>query len=179
MSGAAMTAISDFPGTARFEVIRLLGSGAMGEVYEARDRDQEVRVAIKVLRRMDARVLYRFKREFRVVQELAHPNLAALGELHHEGQLWFFTMELVEGVDLLRHVWRPELDEARLRAVLRQLFEALVFLHAAGKVHRDVKPSNVMVTPAGRLVLLDFGLVTDADQTHASSDDIVGTPAYM
>src|SRR5688572_33208019 len=132
----------------------------MGEVYEVLDREHDARVAAKVMRRLDAHVLYRFKREFRTVQELAHPNLAALGELHEVDGRWFFTMELVDGVDFLHHVRG---SEERLRGALRQLCEALAFLHASGKVHRDIKPSNVLVTPAARLVLLDFGLVTDAD----------------
>jgi len=199
--------LASFAGTSRFEVMRLLGAGGMGEVYEVRDREQDARLALKVLRRRDARFLYRFKREFRVVQELSHPNLAALGELHEEDGTWFFTMELVDGVDFLAHVCgrrhvniedytatldiprgsgrgrgistRPRPDIALLRAALRQLFEALAFLHAAGKVHRDVKPSNVLVSPSGRVVLLDFGLVTESDAIRQSSDDIVGTPAYM
>jgi eukaryotic-like serine/threonine-protein kinase len=147
-----------FSGTPRFEVVRFLGAGGMGEVYEVLDREHDARLAAKVMRRLDAHVLYRFKREFRIVQELAHPNLAALGELHELGGLWFFTMELVDGVDFLHHVRDPAFDEVRLRAALRQLCEALAFLHAHGKVHRDVKPTNVLVTPAGRVVLLDFGL---------------------
>src|SRR5262245_17976645 len=94
-----------FQGTSRFHVLRLLGSGGMGEVYEVLDQQQDVRVALKVLRAVDARLLYHFKREFRALQELVHPNLAALGQLHEEHGLWFFTMELVEGLSLLQHVW--------------------------------------------------------------------------
>src|SRR5690349_602361 len=93
-----------FAGTDRFEIVRVLGAGGMGEVYEALDRSDDTRVALKVLRKLDARVLYRFKREFRSLQELEHPGLVALGELHDVDGLWFFTMELVDGIDLFTYV---------------------------------------------------------------------------
>ncbi|HZN91608.1 MAG TPA: AAA family ATPase, partial [Myxococcales bacterium] len=89
--------------------------------------------------------------------------------------------ELLHGEDLLAHVragWPPpRFDEARLRAALPQLVRGLMALHAAGKIHRDVKPSNVMVTTAGRVVLMDFGLAIDA--VDASEESLIGTPHYM
>ncbi len=166
-----------FTGTERYEVVRVLGSGGMGEVYEVVDREQDAHVALKLLHRSDPRFVHRFKREFRALQGLAHPNLCALGQLHEVGGWWFFTMELVDGVDFREHVRG---SEDRLRAALRQLCEALCFLHDAGKVHRDIKPSNLLVTAAGRLVVLDFGLVTESEPAlQSTGGDIVGTPAYM
>jgi serine/threonine protein kinase len=70
-------------------------------------------------------------------------------------------------------------DEGRLRSALAQLVSALVAVHAAGRVHRDVKPANILVTAEGRVVLLDFGLATALAQTSSEIDDVVGTPAYM
>ncbi len=96
----------EFEGTERFEIIRCLGTGGMGVVYEANDREQEVKVALKTLRTHDAETLLRFKNEFRALQEINHPNLVRLGELFEERGHWFFTMELVHGVDFIRHV-RP------------------------------------------------------------------------
>ncbi|HEX6836788.1 MAG TPA: AAA family ATPase, partial [Polyangia bacterium] len=102
----------EFAGTERFEVLRCLGAGGMGVVYEAYDRERQARVALKTLRSMSADGLLRFKREFRDFLDLAHPNLISLGELFSEGRDWFFTMELVEGTSFLDHV-RPSTDKGK------------------------------------------------------------------
>jgi serine/threonine protein kinase/tetratricopeptide (TPR) repeat protein len=222
----ALVAPADLTLPERFEIVRPLGEGGMGMVFEAFDRERNARVALKTLkrlvtRRQGAQALLRFKREFRALQDLHHRNLVSLGELIAEGEQWFFTMELVEGLDLLAYV-RPRppmeaeglavldaprekysssvddppmqflrmpsqrvrsapavLDEVRLRSALPQLASGLDALHAAGKVHRDIKPSNIRVTPAGRVVLLDFGLVADVAERPSIDGDITGTPAYM
>jgi serine/threonine protein kinase len=203
------------PETSRFQIVRRLGAGGMGVVFEARDLLRGTRVALKVLRRLGPEALLRFKTEFRALQDLQHPNLVRLDELISDGSQWFLTMELVPGVDFLAHVGvaaaaaddaptltrtlddaeragpaappgaavssRPpaprRFDEARLRPALAQLVQGLAALHAAGKVHRDVKPSNVLVTPEGRVVLLDFGVVGDV--RRGPDSHIVGTPIYM
>jgi tetratricopeptide (TPR) repeat protein len=194
----------------RFRVVRCIGSGATGVVYEAHDRDLGADVAIKLLRQMHPRAITRFKQEFRALQDLEHPNLVGFGELLEEDGQLLFTMELVRGVDFLSYV-RPRaagelvsydtaatsasdrtpvvaarpspgmrLDEARLRHALAELGRGLSALHGAGKVHRDVKPSNVLITAEGRVVLLDFGLLVDeATEDSWSSPAIVGTPLYM
>jgi hypothetical protein len=156
----------------RFEVVAQLGAGGMGEVYRAHDRTRGAEVALKVLRDLDAGALLRFKNEFRALHDVEHPNLVRLHELHEDRGTWFFTMQLVDGVDVL--TWIGD-DEARLRQVLPQIARALQRLHDDGLVHRDVKPSNIRVTPPGTAIVLDFGLVA------ASWDaaDAGGTPAYM
>jgi hypothetical protein len=152
----------------------------MGVVFEALDRERQTRVALKTLRFLDGEMLARFKREFRALQDLHHPNLVNLGELIEEGGHWFYTMELVDGVHFLEWVRDGgKLDEARLRAALPQLAAGLDTLHHAGKVHRDVKPSNIVVTRGGRVVLLDFGLVVEAGRNMSITRSIVGTAAYM
>jgi len=195
-----------FAGTKRFRITRELGSGGMGVVYEAFDQETKAVVALKTLRHADARSLDRFKREFRAVQGLEHPNVVSLGELLEDGGEWFFTMELVEGSSFLSYVRRQgvlgpsashmagdahrvvaentnaptwQCDEVRLRAALRQLACGLLALHDRGLVHRDIKPSNILITPAGRTVLMDFGLIMDAGTSLHSTADAVGTPAYM
>lgn len=236
--------VDNFTGTSRFKIVRRIGAGGMGVVYEALDRECNARVALKTLRAFSPTALLYLKREFRALQDVNHPNLVNLGELIQDGDRWFFTMELIDGVDFIEWVrgtstisaglnlaeasrgapvvtmprderWKvgtldtmvggPDatglqpiphggpsapsyeppaaaetFDEQRLRAAAGQLASGLVALHAAHKVHCDVKPSNVLVTRTGRVVLLDFGLVTDIVQEGASgTNEIVGTAAYM
>ena len=209
----------------RFEVLRQLGAGGMGVVYEAVDRARGTRVAVKTLHKLtDPDAIERFKREFRTIQDVAHPNLIALFELLQTERSLCFTMELVAGTDFL--VWarrrpgteaplseaplhalqtgaldnteltddvaaiapvtpraaRPitSVDEVRLRLMLPQLVAGLHALHRAGKVHRDLKPTNVMITPEGRVVVLDFGVVADLAPDPGKQDAFVaGTLVYM
>ncbi|MCA9677185.1 MAG: serine/threonine protein kinase, partial [Myxococcales bacterium] len=160
----------------RFELIRVLGEGGMGVVYAARDAERGEVVALKLLRRIGGEELFRFKHEFRALQDLRHPNLVTLRELLADGETWLYTMDLVDGVDLLTWV---DGDPERLRAAVIQLAAGLDALHGAGKIHRDIKPSNVLVTRDGRVVLVDFGLVTERDRGDSLDEHIVGTAAYM
>ncbi|WP_437945274.1 protein kinase [Sorangium sp. So ce296] len=98
--------------TARFTIGRRLGEGAFGVVYEAHDRERGARVAMKSLHRLDPVALYRFKREFRALSEVVHPNLVALHELFSEDDRWFFTMDLIEGADFLSAVRGPSAQRA-------------------------------------------------------------------
>ncbi len=198
----------DFRGTERFRVIRQLGEGGTGVVYEAEDVARGQLVALKTLKQHDLDTLYRLKREFRALADLSHPNLVHLYDMVLEGGSCFFTMELVRGVSFTSYCrpghedvrdWafgnedtlpgqvealsrpRPRVDEERLRRVLPQLVTGLGALHDAGMVHRDIKPSNVLIHEDGRLVLLDFGLVADLDDSVGDSlaGHIVGTVEYM
>ncbi|MBL9013017.1 MAG: AAA family ATPase, partial [Myxococcales bacterium] len=167
----------------RFRIVRCIGSGATGDVYEAVDRERGGRTAIKALRLQHPLAISRFKHEFRVLQDLEHPNLVSLGELIEENGRLFFTMELIDGSDFLSYV-RPtgtSFDEPRLRHAFAELGQALEALHARGLVHRDIKPSNVLVTKEDRLVMLDFGLAADVEEHRPtwSGPTIVGTPHYM
>jgi eukaryotic-like serine/threonine-protein kinase len=171
-----------FAGTKRFEILARLGSGGMGVVYEALDRQRSTKVALKTLPGVSPDGLLRLKNEFHALQGIHHPNLVTLGELICEDGQWFFTMELIEGQDFSSYVRPsdPGLDEWRLRAALSQLAEGLIALHAAQKIHRDIKPSNILVTRAARVVLLDFGLAQDMiDSDRHKESSIFGTAAYM
>src|SRR5687767_241641 len=94
-------------GEDRFQLGENLGSGGTGVVYRAHDRRLGHDVALKLLRNASARDLYRFKREFRILADLVHPNLVALHELHTAGDEWFFTMELIDGVPFIDRVRPP------------------------------------------------------------------------
>ena len=172
-------------------------------------------VALKVLRFAEADSLYRFKKGFRSLADIRHPNLVSFYELLSRDGLWFFSMELVPGRDFLEALAVPDggedigvlkrdpdrvdsrgsedrafhpspvefraPDSEHVRRVLLQLARGLHALHRNGKVHRDIKPPNVLVTEEGRTVLLDFGLVTELQRVGlpAAEPLTVGTPAYM
>ena len=191
----------------RFEIGRGLGAGTFGAVYEARERATSARLALKKLSLADAGAIYGFKQEFRALADVAHENLVGLHELFSEGDGLYLAMELVLGVDFLAHVRKrehsvddPTLDEARiqgaprsrpasraapadptrLRAALKQLALGVLAIHRAGKLHRDLKPQNVLVTAEGALKILDFGLVAGLSRrSGAGARGVVGTPAYM
>jgi hypothetical protein len=163
-----------FVGTKRFELRRKLGSGGFGDVYEARDREHGTIVALKALRSSQPEWIYRFKREFRIVGDLAHPNLVRLYELFVEDDRWYLTMELIEGLPLGEHLRRaPD----QLRSCFGQLALGIAELHRARCIHRDLKPSNVLVEATGRVVLLDFGLAVH--QRMSQNSALSGTPPYM
>ncbi len=208
-------------GSERFELTRLLGSGSMGQVYEAVDRKRGARVAVKALNLSTPEMRLHLKREFRALHGLQHPNLVSFGELVEDDGELFLTMELVEGVSFYEYVCGvpqrrfreqhqlalmatmlpehegpesgdedaavrdldtrpPAFDEQRLRSTLSQLAIGLDALHQFGKIHRDVKPSNVLVTEQGRVVILDFGLAIDPTEASDWSEvAVVGTVAYM
>jgi eukaryotic-like serine/threonine-protein kinase len=182
--GARSRPQGEFTGTDRFTVMRELGSGGMGIVYAVHDRLRDQTVALKTLLHADPAAIHYLKQEFRGLADVAHPNLVSLYELVIEPPRCFFTMELVNGVNLVDDLRRSpgsvswRLD--RLRFVFRQLADGLCELHRSGKLHRDIKPSNVLVTPEGRVVILDFGLIadvtTDSDGGAAAP---AGTPAYI
>ena len=174
-------------------MLRRLGAGGMGVVYAVHDGLRNEAVALKTLRRADPAEISRLKREFRSLADLAHPNVVCLHELVVEPDTCFFTMELVDGVQ--RAGLRPHTgcgrgacqrcrgqraDAGLVRSVLRQLVAGVSELHGKGKLHRDIKPSNIMVRPDGRVVILDFGLMSDARPGEAAADDrMAGTPAYL
>ncbi len=176
-------------------------------MYEVRDHQRGTMLALKRLAQLDAQSLHRFKREFRSLVDVAHPNLVALHELFSDDEGTFFTMDLVPGIEFVAWVrstsaaFAPTVtangsvdataatvdvhalsafDERRLRAALGQLATAVSAIHAAGMVHRDLKPSNVLVRDDGRVVVLDFGLVTaTAPDKSALGTIAAGTPAFM
>ena len=170
-----------------YQLVSSIGRGGMGVVYRAHDTRRDRIVALKTLQRIDPSALHRFKREFRTLAGLSHRNLVTLYELLCEGDRWCFTMELVDGVTFDRYLSTAALADIRtrwdrIRAAFRQLAEGVQALHNAQKLHRDIKPRNALVTPDGRVVVLDFGLAAELDHegTYESAErHLVGTAAYM
>ncbi len=170
-------------GSTRFEPLAPLGRGHMGVVYRVRDRETGTEVALKTFRTRSADQLYRLKQEFRALADIVHPGLVELYELFAVDDTCFFTMEYVEGVDFLHYVRGDDgaVDVGRFVDAAGQLADGLAAVHAAGKLHRDVKPSNVLVTGEGRAVLLDFGLATalGIEGPGHYAPGAAGTLAYM
>lgn len=179
----------------RYTIVGRLGRGAMGEVFEAEPLEPGApSVALKAVLGMSPDGLVRFKREFRALAEVRHPNVIQLHELTFQGNRLFFSMELIRGKSFVEYLcgpardsaqtlYAPAVDFGRVRNAMRQLAEGVQAIHEAGFLHRDLKPSNVLVEPSGRVVILDFGLVRDIDAEEGvgvTADGVVlGTPLYM
>src|SRR5215472_12727498 len=144
---------------ASYRIVRLLGKGGMGEVYEAYDERLKRRVALKTLRPSlagDGARIERLKREARAASALNHPYILTIYDFGREGDTQFIVSELVEGASLRELIGYLSTSQALDYA--RQIGEALKAAHAAGIVHRDIKPENIMVRPDGYVKVLDFGL---------------------
>jgi len=153
----------------RFKVLRLIGRGGMGQVYEARDLELGVRVALKTIRpeiASDRATLARFKQEIELARRVAHPNVCRIHDLEHhrppagrgEGEIVFLTMELLDGKALRQVIDAKPLPVERLLHLAIQIADALEAAHQKGVIHRDIKPANIYVTDRGEAKVLDFGL---------------------
>jgi serine/threonine-protein kinase len=171
----------------RYEVVALLGEGAMSRVYRAHDPDIGRTVAIKVLREEllgDKAYVARFLREARSAGSLVHPNIVTVFDVGEVDGTPYIAMECVEGEPLSRRLRSGRRFGAREAvSIAQQIADALDFAHRNGVVHRDIKPSNVLFTAdAGRVKLVDFGIAhidaTD-DEERTRTGAIIGTPRYM
>ena len=179
----------------RFNILEVLGEGAMGVVYRARDTLLRRDVALKLIKPAlaeEPRNRSRFLRECQAAATINHPGVATIYEAGEteDGRL-FLASELVEGETLKDKVGRGPLPPAEVVEIGIQLADALAAAHTEGAIHRDIKPSNLMLTPEGRLKVLDFGLARLVAPDNSDFDDdaptldqtvegaVVGTPAYM
>jgi eukaryotic-like serine/threonine-protein kinase len=167
----------------RWQIIDVLGTGGMGTVYRARDRELDETVALKMVKRetLGPDALERFRREVKLARRVSHRNVARVFELgEHEGER-FFTMELIEGESL-----RSLLDRVgpmpmnRLIEIGVAIARGLDAAHQVGVVHRDLKPDNVLVGLDGRIAITDFGIAASLEQSGAAeTTSFAGTPMYM
>jgi CheY-like chemotaxis protein len=169
----------------RFEVLEEIGSGGMGMVYRALDRELGDQVAIKTLRPellQDATLLERFKSEIRLARHISSKHVVRTHDIGERDGIYYLTMEYVEGITVRELLdTRGRLGTAPTLAIASQLAQSLVAAHEQGVIHRDIKPQNLLLDAAGVLKVMDFGVARlaggNANLTEAGM--IVGTPSYM
>jgi hypothetical protein len=182
-----------------YRVVEKIGEGGMGEVWKAQDTTLGREVAIKILPEAFAahpERLARFEREAKLLAALNHPSIATIHGLHEADDVRFLAMELVDGEDLAQRLKGGALPRAEALTIGLRVAEALEAAHERGIVHRDLKPANVLVTPDGKVKVLDFGLARAFETDPASGEVsptmsptltsagtvagmILGTAAYM
>jgi eukaryotic-like serine/threonine-protein kinase len=172
----------------RYELVRVLGKGAMGIVYEGRDPNLDRRVAIKTVKvenlSEEAAAEYesRFRTEARSAARLQHPNIVSVYDSDRDGNNAFLVMEYIQGEDLKHYLdkgARYSLEQS-LR-MIRDLLSALEYAHQQGIVHRDIKPANLLLDISGRLKLTDFGVarIQDSGDATRTQGAMIGTLKYM
>jgi Tol biopolymer transport system component len=183
---------------AHYEITAHLGSGGMGDVYQAADTKLGRNVAIKFLPEAfshDTERVTRFQREARALASLNHPNIAAIYGVDEIDTRHFLVMELVPGETLADRIKRSAIPIEEALPIAKQIAEALEEAHEKGIIHRDLKPANIKVTPDGKVKVLDFGLAKayESEQAQVSASNsptmmsmaatnaglILGTAAYM
>ncbi|MEU4804089.1 protein kinase [Actinosynnema sp. NPDC023587] len=175
---------AELPDFGPYRILGMLGQGGMGVVHRAYDTVNDRIVALKKLppSASDPEFRARFQRESRLAAALSHPNIVPVNDFGEiDGQL-YLDMALIDGADLRRMLGQGSVDQDRALAVLRQVARALDAAHEGGLVHRDVKPSNIMVDGAGKAYLTDFGIAreTSSDATVLTqSGDLIGSWDYM
>jgi len=166
-----------------YEILRLLGRGGMGEVYEARDTKLQRRVALKFIApelSADVASAKRFEREALSAAALSHPHIATLYALEHDGRAVFIAMELITGGSLRERMAQGPLPTAEALAIARDVAAALAHAHRRGIAHRDIKPENLMFDGEGAVKVMDFGLAHAVQASRLTlTGSTLGTAAYM
>ncbi|MCO5165412.1 MAG: serine/threonine protein kinase [Planctomycetes bacterium] len=164
-----------------YRVLRTLGQGGMGVVYEVEDHELPRRCALKlVLARAEPAALLRFQREALLLGRVRHASVMRLYKVGRLAEGPFILSELVEGEPLDRVARRAPVDPREAARIVRELCGAVAAVHAAGVLHRDLKPQNVLLRPDGRPVLLDFGLAREEGGDRLTrTGALLGTAAYM
>src|SRR5437762_1571637 len=168
----------------RYEILEILGQGAMGAVYKAKDNETDQWVAIKVIQPMlvsSPAILKRFKQELILARQITHKNVVRIFDLVETGGMKFITMEYIDGGDLKSLIIeRRKLPPLEAVDIVRQICQALDAAHSEGVVHRDLKPQNIMMDHTGRVVVMDFGIAHSKDMPGMTmTGALMGTPEYM
>jgi serine/threonine protein kinase len=167
----------------RYKVLEKLGSGGMGDVFKAEDSKLGRPVALKLLAShllRDEEAVKRFQREARAAAALSHPNITTIYEIDQDQDKTFLALEYIEGETLEERIAKGPLPLPEALEIAQQIAAGLEAAHAAGVVHRDIKPGNVLVTPDRRVKILDFGLALLTEGSKLTQlDTTVGTVAYM
>lgn len=180
----AATITMGFPWIGRYRFLEKLGAGSFGEVYRAHDTSLDRIVALKILLSGDmpsdtARSL--FLKEARLVAKLNHPNIITVFDIGEFGGSVYIAMEFVDGENLadIMERRRGPLPLRATISIARQIAEALDYAHGHSVVHRDIKLENAMITPEGRIKILDFGVASFLDDPQEQGSVMAGTPHYM
>lgn len=170
----------------KYEVQGILGRGGMGVVYKAFDPAIHRQVAIKTITKsaMDPSELQyaiaRFRHEAQAVGRLTHPRIAAIFDYGEDDNIAYIVMELVNGKSLYEHLQnKARFELAEIGEIIRQLLDGLGYAHAQGVVHRDVKPSNILINDDGRIKISDFGIAHLDSSSLTQVGEIMGSPGYM
>src|SRR5215831_9808351 len=175
------------PGTlvgARYQILKILGQGGMGAVYQARDQELDRTIALKVIRPELAgnpAILQRFKQELILARNVTHKNVVRIYDLGEADGTRFITMEYIEGDDLRTLLRRHgKFSPSQAVEIIQQICRALDAAHSEGVIHRDLKPQNVMRDMQGRAVVMDFGLARLLESPGMTQTGaLVGTLEYM
>ncbi len=171
----------------QFEILRLVGRGGMGAVYEARQKGLQRSVALKILAaptRADSSFEERFVREAQALARLSHENIVAVYDAGRAGPHFYLAMEYVDGPNLRQAERAGHIEPAQALALVVQICAALDYAHKNGIVHRDIKPENVLLTRDGKVKIVDFGLAKVLDRAARGLSltrvsQTMGTPHYM
>jgi serine/threonine-protein kinase len=167
-----------------YKLVEQIGQGGMATVYRALDMKTMQDVALKVLSPTitgEKKFVKRFRREAEIVkQRLNHPNIAPVTAYSQSRGYIYLVMPFIQGQTLYDHMVKTGLTDEEALLWIGQVTDALAYAHKKGVIHRDVKPSNIMITPAGKAVLMDFGLARMAEGTSTLTGSmLMGTPAYV